>query len=131
MPVEVGWLVEGRVILVRFWGVVRFEDIAQSVHDEIAHLDQGSALMVHSLIDISKQERVICSIESLQNILAPLFRHPAKGWTVVYGRPGDLLSTMVNTAVSQSFHLRHRIVGTREEALTFLSHVDPALKDLL
>ena len=130
MPVVVDWRLEGRVIRIRFSGDVTLAEIEHSAAEELNYLSQGSAMLVHSLIDISQQERVTCGIEELQNVLAPVFRHPAKGWTIVYGHPQDRLSNMVNTAVAQSYQIRHRIVGTEEEAFTFLEHVDPSLKNL-
>jgi hypothetical protein len=129
MPYKVQWLVEKRVVLSRYEGVLTIEDARGQVSEANALLREGIPL-THSIVDMSAVEK----LPSLQ--LASEFMstdmsevRDKLGWTIVI--TNNKFLKFASSLFVPIFKVRQRFYGSLDEALAFLQEEDsslPALK---
>ena len=126
MPYELTWLVEGRVVLGKFSGQLKEEDIPAFDELMLTHLNAGTGALVHHLADL----RELDSMPGLAGLSKFTYvKHPHMGWQISFGLRRPLVK-MVANIMSQVFKVRTRDFDTLEEALAFLQSVDATLPDL-
>lgn len=128
MPYKVEWLVEKRVMLSRYEGIVSIEDARGQVSEGNALLRQGIPL-THSIIDMSAVEK----LPSLQ--LASEFMstdmsevRDKLGWTIII--TNNKFLKFASSLFVPMFKVRQRFFGTLDEALAFLQGEDDTLPPL-
>ena len=131
MPVNISWLLEGRIVDVKYSGDVTIEDKRQGAELEFDFLEQGTAPLVHVLLNIADQTSSPTDIKAIQGALDKALKHPKKGWTLAYGKEEFRMENFVNSVVTQSFSVRYRTFSTLQETLEFLVYVDPSLRDVI
>lgn len=131
MPVEISWLLEGRVINVKYSGDVTLEDKRDGAELEYEYLEAGTAPLVHVLLDITDQTSAPTNIKAIQDALDKALSHPAKGWTIAFGKEEFKMENFVNSVVTQPYSVRYRTFATRAEALEFLTYMDSTLAEFL
>lgn len=128
MSIEVSWYVEGHVVYCRYFDDVTIDDKQVGAEKEYEYLEDGAVPLVHVLLDITDQTSSPTEIKDIQNALDKVLSHPAKGWTIAFGKEEFRLENFVNTVVTQSYSARYRTFATKREALEFLLHVDTSLE---
>lgn len=131
MPVDVSWYLEGRIVDVKYSGDVTIEDKGKGAELEYDFLEQGTAPLVHVLLNITDQTSSPTDIRAIQNALDKALKHPKKGWTLAFGKEEFRMENFVNSVVTQSSSARYRTFVTLQETLEFLIYVDPSLRDLI
>lgn len=131
MPVEVSWYLEGQIIYVRYYGDVSIEDKRIGAEKEYELLEAGTVPLVHVLLDIGDQTSSPTQIGEIQKALDKALNHPAKGWTLAFGKEEFRMENFVNTVVTQAYSARYRTFATEREALEFLVYVDSSLKSVI
>lgn len=131
MPVEVSWFLEGHIVNVRYSGDVTVEDKRVGAEQEVEFLEAGTVPLVHVLLDITDQVSSPTNIKQIQDALDKALTHPAKGWTLAFGKEEFRMENYVNTVVTQPYQVRYRTYATRQEALEFLLYVDSTLEGLI
>jgi hypothetical protein len=121
---EAIWLIEKRVALIRFFGVVTIEDAAAATHDSIRLISEGDA-PVHIVNDTTAIEKYPSLLE-LRRVGARE-THPKTGLTVI-----AVTHPVVRFLISillQFAGTKFRIVSTRQEAVDYLMSYDMTLSD--
>lgn len=131
MPVDVSWYIEGRIVYIRYHGDVTVEDKRIGAEEECDFLDKGTTPLVHVLLDITDQTSSPTNIRLIQKALDKALTHPAKGWTLAYGKEEFRMENYVNSVVTQPYQARYRTYVTQKEALEFLLYVDSTLAGLI
>lgn len=127
MPVDLGWLLEDRVMMVRFAGVVSDEDMDALDAFLIDNLDRSQQPFVHFVIDT----RAITVQTSMKKALwMKGNRHPRRGWLVTVGALKHAPSRFIVGAMTTMFKVRHRDVETPKDAIDILQRMDPNLPEL-
>jgi hypothetical protein len=119
------WLVPERVI---FHYLSATQDMAaarQSLAELTARLDVGKA-PTHYVADLRHNQKLpTTNIREIQ-MLSSFVHHPHLGWIVVIGR-GNPTVNFVLTVVARLTGVRYRAVDTPQDAVAFLSTIDPTL----
>lgn len=129
MPYQVQWLVEKRVVLSVYQGVVTIEDARGQVREANALLRQGIPL-THSVIDMTSVEK-LPSLQLVSEFMSTDL-HDVRdklGWTIII--TNNKFMKFASSLFVPMFNVRQRFYGTMNEALTFLQAEDntlPALK---
>jgi hypothetical protein len=128
MPYKVEWLVEKRVLLSRYEGVVSIEDAREQVREGNEMLREGIPL-THSIVDMSAVEK----LPSLQ--LASEFMstdmsevRDKLGWTIVI--TNNKFLKFASSLFVPIFKVRQRFFSSLDEALAFLQEEDSSLPPL-
>ena len=79
MPYEVAWRQPGKLAFVRVYGDFTIEELEQSVHELVSHLDQGEP-PIYILADATELEAYPLNIAHLNKAVRPLMQHPALHW---------------------------------------------------
>lgn len=120
---RIEWLVEGRVLLVTWSGVLRQDEI-QDVDEKVLHLLRAHPdNQVHVMTDFTSLT-VPPSLLTFRNSKSPA--EPNYGWALSYGYITPLVRTIL-AFLGTLFRIRYRTFKTREEAIRFLETVDKTL----
>jgi hypothetical protein len=128
MGYEISWLVERRIMAVRFFGNLTLAEIRDCTATGQHLLEEGIA-PVHCLIDATDLERYPLRISDIYAV-APQDPHPKVGWTVFYGLKMHIL-TIIIRVLSELGRFPYRVATTRAEALALLAKEDPTLAGAL
>jgi hypothetical protein len=128
MPYKVEWLVEKRVVLSTYEGILTIEDARAQVQEANVLLRQGIPL-THSIVDMTKVEK----LPSLQ--LASEFMstdmtdiRDKLGWTVVV--TNNKFLKFASSLFVPMFKVRQRFFATLDETLGFLQEEDTTLPSM-
>ncbi len=136
MAYHVSWLLENRIILIRYQGTVTLKDL-ESYLTETAHMrDQANAALgsngplVHTITDASSMEKNAISLpEALQATRLTVTSQQRVGWSVYIS--AGVIDRFFSTAGHQLAGVRYRAVDSIEEAVAFLKSVDDTLSDFV
>ena len=125
MPYKVEWLVEKRVVLSIYEGIMTLEDARGQVKEANALLRQGIPL-THSVIDMSKVEK-LPSLQSASEFMSTDLSEVRDklGWTIVI--TNNKFLKFASSLFVPMFKVRQRFFGSLDEALTFLQEEDSTL----
>ncbi len=128
MPYKVEWLVEKRVMLSRYEGIVTIEDARGQVSEGNTLLSQGIPL-THSIIDMSAVEK-LPSLQLASEFMATDLSEVRDklGWTIVI--TNNKFLKFASSLFVPMFKVRQRFFGSLDEALTFLQAEDDTLPPL-
>jgi hypothetical protein len=127
MPTEIGWLVEGQIILWKGKGQVSEADLQAAAEVFTKMLDSSPHQYVHLLADDTETTHYADPRAYAQMKSAT---HEKIGWIVVYGQKQKLFR-FFTAIIAQLTKLRIRTVQTRGEALAYLWEIDNTLPDML
>ncbi len=128
MPYKVEWLVEKRVVLSIYQGVVTIEDARGQVREANALLRQGIPL-THSVIDMTAVEK-LPSLQLVSEFMSTDL-HDVRdklGWTIII--TNNKFMKFASSLFVPMFNVRQRFFGTMDETLTFLQAEDSTLPPL-
>ncbi|MCI0711186.1 MAG: hypothetical protein L0154_13595 [Chloroflexi bacterium] len=125
MAYEISWLIEKRLILITFIGVLSKEDL-YAVSEAAFKMAESGTAPVHSITDGTSLTSIEIGIDDLRKIMEN--RSYKSGWsvTVTPGRMERFLASIAN----QLFRMKSRHFATYEEAITFLQAVDTTLPEI-
>lgn len=127
MAHEIGWLVDGRVIYQRYYGVVTLDELVDASGAVGALVDDG-VCPVHTLIDIVGLKEYPGAIGEIRRALRDARFDARLGWLVLVGvHP---IPRYIASVVIQVTGLRFRLFDTFEEGLHFLATHDETLDEL-
>lgn len=129
MPIEIGWLVEGRVSYYNYVGNITVEEIQEASRIGIMLLEQSTGSLMHTIQDNRKMDRFPREFPVLIKSVRESLQHPKMGWMLSVGIQEDIIR-FVATLVSKVTRTRHRVFTTYEEAIAFLNSADSELPDL-
>jgi hypothetical protein len=125
MPINVSWMYPSRVVFVRFYGIVLFQDVQEQFRETQRCIDEGAA-PVHFFIDTADVEKYDLSLMQIRSLFPP--QDPKIGWTVVYGQ--SKVTQFFASILMQLVKGKFQFVESKDEALTFIAHQDATLAEL-
>ena len=128
MPYQTGWYVESRIILTRYTGIIRVEDIRGQIDETRTLIEEGIPL-VHSIIDLSQIEKwpPLNVVNEFRSMDIESVRE-RMGWSIIVAN--NMVLKFGSSLFAPIFNLRQRIFSTVDEALTFLYENDSTLPDV-
>jgi hypothetical protein len=128
MPYKVEWLVEKRVLLSRYEGIVSIEDARGQVREGNELLREGIPL-THSIIDMSAVEK-LPSLQLASEFMSTDMSEVRQklGWTIVI--TSNKFLKFASSLFVPIFKVRQRFFGSLDEALAFLQEEDSTLPPL-
>lgn len=124
MAAKMSWYFGSKVVLCALSGRVTPDDLKQIDNQAAQYLNQGKA-PVHVFVDVRKLEKFPRNLFQVKTILQTLRSRPL-GWEVLIGRQ-TLLVRFVAWLVAQASGTHLQMVDTLEQAVAFLSRIDPEL----
>ena len=123
MPYEAGWLIQDRVMIIRYAGVLSSEDVRQYLEETLAMRDEANARLgengplVHTITDATRLESYSLKMADIQKMLKSL-RTQRVGWSIfVHPAPSERFWASLG---QQWAGVRHREFNTMSTALEFL-----------
>lgn len=129
MPIEITWLVEGRVLYDQITGSPSIDEFRAGGRRLGELMTREDGQLVHILLDISAMKRMPTQIGGMSEASRPFMAHPNAGWIIAFGS-SDRMVNLIGTIVSQIFRSRFRFFRSLEESLRFLQEQDSTLPPL-
>jgi len=128
MPYKVEYLVEKRVVLSVYQGVVTIEDARGQVREANALLRQGIPL-THSVIDMTGVEK-LPALQLVSEFMSTDLSDVRNklGWTLII--TNNKFMKFASSLFVPMFNVRQRFYGSMDEALAFLQAEDNTLPPL-
>jgi len=128
MPYKVEWLVEKRVLVSTYEGIMTIEDARGQVREANALLREGIPL-THSIIDMSAVEKLPSLQLASEFMSTDLSEVRDKlGWTIVV--TNNKFLKFASSLFVPMFKVRQRFFGSLDEAFAFLQEEDTTLPPL-
>ena len=128
MPYKVEWLVEKRLLLSRYEGIVTIEDARGQVREGNTLLREGIPL-THSIIDMSSVEKLPSLQLASEFMSTDLSEVRDKlGWTIVI--TNNKFLKFASSLFVPMFKVRQRFFDSLDEVLAFLQEEDNTLPPL-
>ena len=133
MPYKLTWLVENRVLYVRYFGVFTREDLENSLAESVAMRDQANVVngddgpLVHTVSDVLRMEGQTVGLTDAQQTLRAL-RGQRAGWSVYVS--DNRAQRFMSAVGHQLAGMRFRSFNNLPAALAFLQEADPTLPAL-
>jgi hypothetical protein len=116
----VRWIVQGRVMLVQFSGVLTLEDVHQM--NAKALVLMGEALPPH--IDVIANGTLVTQFDrdlvNVRNLSGSLGKHPLLNWHIIVDPDPNPAMKFLGSIVFKLLGARYRVMDTIEDALSFL-----------
>jgi len=125
---KVEWLVEKRVIRIQLAGEYETETVQRGLAEMKQFVDSGTA-PVHVILDSTGVTKMPKSIRELINQMESLRYHPNGGWILIISN--SVMLRFAGQIASVFLGAQHRSVGTLEEAVETICHIEPGLADAL
>ncbi len=128
MPYKVEWLVENRVLISRYTGILTMEDARGQVKEGNAMLRNGIPL-THSIVDmtgVDKLPPLQAASEFMSTDLSDV--RDKLGWTIII--TNNKFLKFASSLFVPMFKVRQRFFGSLDEALAFLQEEDSTLPPL-
>ncbi|MEM6527589.1 MAG: hypothetical protein AAF653_04805 [Chloroflexota bacterium] len=129
MPVEISWLVTGRISYFRYSGVVTLDEIEQASQRGIEMLGESDAVLVHSIQDGRKVTEFPKNLKAMLDVSGKAMQHAKMGWMVNLTDQNPFL-VYIASMIGKLTQTRQRFLPDVKAALTFLADVDTTLPDL-
>ena len=126
MPIEVSWKVPKRIGYVRFYGVVRLEDVEVQIRETEAQIAEAEPPL-HFFIDSTDVEKYDLTLAQIRSVFPG--HNPRIGWTVCYGQ--SRVTRFFASIMMQLIKGKFQFVESYEEAVEFIMHNDPTLREML
>ena len=133
MPYNLMWLMENRVLYIRYFGVFTREDLENSLAESTEMRTQANAIngengpLVHTVSDVLQMEGQEIGVTDAQQQLRAM-RNQRVGWSVYVS---DNRARRFMAALGHQFAgMRYRAFGNLPVALAFLQEADPTLPPL-
>ena len=126
MPHEIKWIVEKRVIMTTFTGVVTIPELKEFIEDVQLMIQEGTPLVYH-ISNSLDMERVQFSLGALQLISRGTKLVGALGWQIDINT--NAVNKMFANFASQFAGIRTRTFPSLDLAIVFLRHSDPSFMD--
>jgi hypothetical protein len=126
----VRWIVQGRVMLVQFSGVLTLEDV-QAMNTQAAVLME-EALPPH--VDVIANGTYVTQFDrhliNVRNLRGSLGKHPLVNWHIIVDPDPNPAMQFLGSIVFKLLGARYRVMKTIEEALSFLQagEVSPLMR---
>ena len=128
MPYKVEWLIEKRVLVSTYEGIMTIEDARGQVREANALLREGIPL-THSIIDMSAVEKLPSLQLASEFMSTDLSEVRDKlGWTIVV--TNNKFLKFASSLFVPMFKVRQRFFGSLDEAFAFLQEEDTTLPPL-
>ncbi len=131
MPVSLHWLLNDRIIYSHFSGIVTLSELRLAVSEGVELVDSVNPLipLIHGIVDNRDVTEFPKSSLKLSRSLNDLLRHQRLGW-ILYVSDMNPTIKMLSSLVSQIARKQYHSVGTMQEAIEFLQHIDTTLPQL-
>jgi hypothetical protein len=132
MPYQVSWLLENRIILARHFGVLTGEELLAYLDESMAMRDRANEIngpggpLINTLTDARRLEASPMTLREIQPMMRAL-RQQRTGWSV-YVHPGRMERFLAGVG-HQFAGVRYRLFAAMPEAITFLTGIEPLLRD--
>jgi hypothetical protein len=128
MPTHVSWFIENRLIEVKFTGDITAEDLEHGAKQVAVLLNQTTHAPVHVLHDYGAMTDFPRNLNLVRVVSKVSLSHPRRGWIVAHSIQQSL-ARFIATGAAHLSKAKIHILDTREQALTFLKRIDPALQE--
>lgn len=118
------WLVDGRVALGYYEGVITIEDLQYSQEEAEALYDTVDSRVIHGIIDMRHMTEYPTNLAELIRVIS-IFRNPRLGWIMLI--TNNTIVRFLSSAVVQLSQARFRTFTNVEQCLEFLEDVDETL----
>lgn len=121
MPYDIRWMLEGRIVFMRDYGVCTIEQLNDAVHRLNALLDSGTS-PVHIIHDNRQVEKYPVSLKAIKPLV---HKHPKTG--LIAFLPADQASAFVVTVLTKLVGQPYKRCENIEDAIILLQNLDPSL----
>jgi len=127
MPHTISWIVEKKVLHIKYTGEIGKVELDQLNQDLAELLEQGEK-PVHIISDQTTMERLNADLKSFRQVMTTM-NDPRWGWIMLVG--ADPISKFFGQLVTHAFRLKLRMVKTLDEAKYALGVEGPELASIL
>lgn len=127
MSSQIAWHAPDSVLFAELSGSLDELTLNKAVYYMVALMDEAANHSIHLILDMSATHRIMRHPDAIADVLAPLLRHPRRGWTLVICRH-MALQGLLNKAVGGIDDWGY--VSTLEEANFLLQRMDRRLPTL-
>lgn len=116
----VRWLVQGRVILVQFSGVLSLQDVHEMNAKAAVLMQQALPPHVHVIADgtrVTEFDKDLISIRTMHGALA---KHPLVNWHIIVDPKPNPAMKFIGSTVFNLLGARMRVMTSIDEAMAFL-----------
>jgi len=129
MPVDLNWLLEGRILYIQLTGVLTIDDIKDASQRGVDMLDPSMNLPVHTIHDSRNIIEPPKNVRALFEVSKAALQDPRLGWMINVSSQNQFLTYMI-TMMGKLTGSEFRFESSVSEALNFLQMVDQTLPDL-
>ncbi len=129
MPISVSWLLQDRVLICHFLGVLTLEEITETSQQARAYRDSVPDQRVHTLYDSGALKELPINLKALTQLAQITLCRPKQGWHITYN-VNDCLVTMTANIVTRMLGIPYHSTETELQALDFLNSADATLPPL-
>lgn len=121
---SVRWIVQGRIMLVQFSGVLTLEDVNQM--NAQALILMADAVPPH--VDVIANGTFVTQFDrnlvNIRNLRASLGKHPLVNWHIIVDPDPNPAMRFIGSIVFNLLGARYRVMNTVDEAFAFLQAGD-------
>jgi len=116
----VRWVVQGRVMLVQFSGVLTLENVKQMNAQAAILMEQALPPHVDVIADGTSVTKFDPDLVNIRNLRGSLGKHPLVNWHIIVDPDPNPAMRFIGSIVFNLLGARYRVMSTVEEALAFL-----------
>jgi hypothetical protein len=127
MPSRVSWLQPVKVVYLELLDFVNHEQIVAHMQKIETWVQASTPTTVHLVVDASGMDFLPTSLQFLSEVSRPLANLPNMGYVIVFGTKSPFIATLA-TLICQIVRFKYKNTHTLDEAMEYLSKVDPELE---
>lgn len=116
----VRWIVQGRVLLVQFSGILTLEDVHQMNMQALVLMDEALPPHVDVIANGTFVTQFDRDLVNVRNLRGSLGKHPMLNWHIIVDPDPNPAMKFLGSIVFKLLGARYRVMATVEEALEFL-----------
>jgi hypothetical protein len=125
---KVKWLVERRVLYLQIIGEFELETVQKGINEVKQFVDSGLA-PVQVIVDLTGVTKMPSHMRDIISQMDSMRYHPNGGWIITISN--SVMLRFAGQIASVFLGANHRSVGTFEEAVATICHIDPTVVDAL
>jgi hypothetical protein len=116
----VRWIVQGRVLLVQFSGVLTLEDVQAMNQQAIVLMEEALPPHVDVIANGTFVTQFDRNLVNVRNLRGSLGKHPMVNWHIIVDPDPNPAMQFLGSIVFKLLGARYRVMKTIEDALSFL-----------
>jgi hypothetical protein len=121
----VRWIVQGRVLLVQFSGILSLEDVNQMNIRAAVLMEEALPPHVDVIANGTFVTQFDRNLVNIRNLRGSLGKHPLVNWHIIVDPDPNPAMQFLGSMVFKLLGARYRVMDTIESALAFLQATEP------